>query len=141
MQKKTIYIIAGVVVVAGAGYWLVNRQNTLSKTGPSYSLPPAGSSGGVQSGANQVYSSQAGLTIRTSPDISNGFLGMFGNVFQTVNSAGIWVGTKIAVTPDSDSAINPVTGNIFNWYQVRLAPNFNASGSTYFVREDYVTVR
>jgi hypothetical protein len=143
MTIKHVLIGAGVLGAGVALYFLVNRKSTLSNTGPSYS-PPAGTPGPAST-AGQVYSSQPGLTVRSSPRINTGFLGMFTNQVVAVTNAGTWIGTYAGSTlPDMDKTIDTATGQIYKWYQIRLAPAYQQFGdgtSPYYVRGDYAIIK
>lgn len=142
-RTRTLLIVTGIVGGSIAVYLLLNKSGLLKNTGPSYKPPPPTTNPNNPSAGKSVYSAQGGLTIRTSPEISNGFLGMFGNVYQTVDVAGKYLGTYVTSENDKDSSVNPSTGQVYKWYQITLAPEFSsgASSSGYYVREDFATLK
>ena len=158
MKTKTI-IIGGLAIGAGVAlYFLVRRKNTLSYTGPSYTIPsgstvtsPGSATGSPVAAVPQVYTSTTGVVIRESPTVNDPWLGIFGgNVGLTITNAGTWIGSVAATVPDSAGTVNPATGNVYNWYQLSLASTVAASfiadgqvpsGITNYVREDYVTIK
>lgn len=155
MHKNIPWIIAG-VVVAGGLTWLVYYKPVAPK---KVVMPPAPGAGGIAGGTipvsggpttgvaaptgvpgSNVYS-KAGLTIRSSPKINNGFLGLFDNIIATISDAGTFVGNIVSATLDSNSDQDP-SGNIYTWYLINPAPGYGyPGGGSYYVREDYITVK
>lgn len=150
INTKMAFTVLGVVAVAAGAYWLINRKNTLSNTGTSGSAPvpsqPVVPGGTVGSG-NQAYTTQPNVILRSSASTNDPFWGIFGgNNNLTIYNAGTWIGTVIAVFPDTDGAVNPLTGKVYNWYQITLSQtqgqNFSLpAGTVEFVREDFVQIR
>jgi hypothetical protein len=146
--KHLIWIGIGTAAVIGA-VWLINRKGTLFFTGASGAAPTPTQAivPGQQVGnGNQAYTTQANVIVRSSPQTSDGFLIFGGNVNLTIPNAGTWLGTVIAIVPDANGDVNPITTKIYNWYQVTLsqtqATNFSVpAGSIEYVREDFVTVK
>lgn len=148
MKTKQVLILTG-VVIGGAVvlHFIINKKNALPTTGPSGAAPtaPFGASTGMSAG-NQVYTSQPYATIRSSPQINNAFLGLFGgNLVDTVTNAGSWVGVYNGTrSPDQNGDINPVTGNPYNWYNLTLGGMYVQSGNAgmiCYIREDFVTLK
>ena len=150
MKVKTILISAAVVGTGVALYFLVMRKNTLTNTGASYVLPPAGSAGSpVSTSGNptQAYTSAANVVLRTSACTNDPTLWVFGgNVGLTIPNAATWVGTILGTFPDTNGDVNPITGVPYNWYEISLsstlAANFSSTaGSNLYIREDFCTLK
>lgn len=160
MKKNRILIIGGIAVGTIAIIALVMRKKTLANTGPSYvptgntaSTPasPAGTTGtgspsGLPAGpvGKNAYASQQGLTVRSSPGIDNGFLGLgWGSNFQgTINSVGKWMGIVQGTAADENGDKNPATGQPYTWYDLKINSTLLIQpADKYYVREDYVNLR
>jgi hypothetical protein len=150
VSKETVLWVLGITAAVGATYWLINRKNTLSNTGPGGAVgtpKPAVVAGTPVGAGNQLYTNQSNVILRSSAQTNDPTFFVFGgNVDLTIPVAGTWIGTVVAVTPDMNGAINPATGAIYNWYQLSLSSaeqaNFSLpAGQMEYVREDFVTVK
>lgn len=140
---KTSHIVIGAVVV-GVGIFvlhqIVTAKTTVVNTGTT-GAKPAVAPGATGTGTG-VYTVLPNATLRSSPGISNGFLGFGGNNIATITNAGTWVGTYTGnSSPDTDGTLNQATGVAYNWWQVNLAPAYASSNASGYVREDYATIK
>lgn len=153
MNRIVPWVIAGVVVAGGVTWLLLNKPALPKKPAAAAPGPPAppgpdpvsiGPSSSPASPNNvpgsNVYS-KAGLTIRSSPKISNGFLGWGDNSLLTVSATGTFVGNIVDSTLDSNSDADS-SGNIYTWYKINPSPALGMpTQGSFFVREDYITVK
>lgn len=151
------WVIGGAVVGLLAITALVVRKQTLTNTGPSY-LPPgttdAPATGGVTPSnqtpatantgpvGKKAYVGKAGLITRSSPELNDGFLGMFSNDAGAVNGVGTWLGVVQSTAADLDKDKNPATGTPYIWYKLNVNPALLLLPSNdYYAREDYVNLK
>lgn len=149
--KQWLIIGAGAAALTGL-YFLVTRKNTLSNTGASdtpvvTNLPGGGQTIQQPANGNQAYTNQANVIVRSSPEIDNPTLGIFGgNVNDTIEVSGTWLGTVVATLPDSNGDTNPANGQVYQWFQVVLSATLQKSfslpaGTIEYVRQDMVTIK
>lgn len=154
MTNKKKWIIGAAVVGGIALIALVLRKKTLGYTGPSYipttppvTNPPTTIPGTTpqQSGpiGKNAYVGQPGLIVRSSPELNDGWFGLWGgNNVGSVSGVGTWLGVVQSTIPDSDGKKNPSTGNPFVWYQVKINPALLLlAADRYYVREDYTNLK
>lgn len=153
MSAKVLWIVAGTLVVVGAGYFMwtsmtpatpVPKVPATPAPGVGTTTPPAGATPAPQnivppgpSGTNVM--NRGGVRVCSSPQFNNGFLGFFSNDVADIGTSNSYLGALQTTTPDADGTINTATGNIYNWYKFTpgpgVIPNSTPSGS-YYVRED-----
>lgn len=152
MKKHTVWIITGSVLAGGIIVYLLTKKKRKAEDSKGQQddngYIPITENGNSTSGNNsspvskKVYSAKAGLSIRESPELSDGFLGLGSNHFMAVDTPDIYVGTLLSNTPiaDKDGDINPKTSQVFKWWMIQISPTLGGSG-VYYVREDYVKIK
>ena len=156
--KATPWIVAGIVVVGAAAtiYVMKKKASKISQESSSLddtqaaptTLPtntsntsPAPSSASGPIGKN-AYVGSSGLIVRSSPEISNGFLGFGNNFVGAVNKIGALLGVVQSMESDRDGDKNPLTGKSFIWYRIKKDSVLQLpSADNYYVREDYTDLK
>ncbi len=152
MSVSKGWIIGSALVVGTiAVYYVAKQKRKIAPkpviipppgTGPGTGNSTGGTTGPAPGPAGTNVYSKAGLTIRSSPEIYNGWFnsGFLGNVIAEIAVPNVFVGNIATSTVDSNGDADS-TGNIFTWYRINPAPAYGIPGGQYYVREDYVTIK
>lgn len=154
MNKRNItpWIVAGIVVVgAGIAVFALKKGKDNKSilpdsngTEPTPQPPPttnAGSNTSSPIGKN-AYVGKTGLIVRSSPELSDGFLGLWSNNVGAVNKVDTLLGVVQGMESDKDMDKNPLTSKPYVWYRIKKDPALKLlSADNYFVREDYTTLK
>jgi hypothetical protein len=146
------WIVAGVLIGGTVAVYLVSKQKK-KKTGIPVIVPAPGGALATGTGSGNVAGqtlgpagtnvySKAGLTIRSSPQLDDGWFGsgFLGNLVTTIGGPNVFVGNIVSNTVDSNEAMD-AAGNIYTWYRINPAPAYGSTGGSYYVREDYITIK
>lgn len=152
-SKSTPWIVAGIVVI-GAGVVIYSMKKKASKNTdmPSPSLntgsTPAPTTNNNPSPTStsvigkNAYVGKSGLIVRSSPELSDGFLGFGSNNVGAVNKVDTLLGIVQGTETDKDMDRNPMTGQPYVWYLIKKNPSLKLlAADNYYVREDYTTLK
>lgn len=151
--KSAPWIVAGIVVVgAGIAVYTMkkkaskNSQMPTSSTDASVSATTPTPSPATSNTSNPIgksaYVGKSGLIVRSSPELSDGFLGFGSNNVGAVNRVDTLLGVVQGIESDKDMDRNPMTGQPYKWYRIKKDPSVKLlAADNYYVREDYTTLK